>query len=338
MSPCVQISVVMPVYRCEGSLQELHRRLTETLRRLGVTYELVFIDDRSPGEDWAILQRLAMIDPHVHAFRLSRNFGQQAAITAGLAQAVGKWVVVMDADLEDPPEEIPRLYELAQTGYEIVYGKRRVRQHSPLRRLCSNLYFKLLGMLTQCYIDSDYGTFTLLSRKVVNAFLTVGDVDRHYLLILHWLGYSSAVLEYDRHGRLHGRSAYSMISLVTHAFSGLFFQTTLLLRWIVYLGFMISGCGVALAAAYTYRYYAYNVFPLGWTTLVVLQLLLAGFIIMSTGVSALYIGKVFQQVKARPLFVIAETAHEESRGRHLVCDELPHRPSEIDDARLSLRA
>lgn len=304
------ISVVVPIYRCADSLSELYRRLKSTLVESEIEFELVFIDDRSPDNAWGILQELATNDSRVKVVRLSRNFGQQAAITAGLEYAAGEWVVVMDGDLEDPPEQIPELYKKATEGFDIVYAKRKSIQHSSLRKLASRLYFVLLSRLSQVEIDERHGNFTIISRRVVQSFLRFTDVDRHYLLILKWLGFNSAAIEYDRDIRVHGKSAYSLFSLVQHAFDGLFFQTTILLRWIVYLGFLVSLSGLTLAMYYVVRYFTNGSFPLGWTTIVVLLLVLSGFIITSTGVAALYVGKVFRQVKGRPLYLVSDCLNQ----------------------------
>ncbi len=298
-----EISVVIPVYKCDKCLWRLYERLTATLQGMGVTYELVFVEDLSPDSSWPTLSAIARQDSAVKAYKLSRNFGQHAAITAGLAQTNGQWAVVMDCDLEDPPEEIPRLYREAQDGFDVVFAKRRARQHSLFRRLASKVYFALLGVFSKTVIVGEYANLSIISRKVIDAFLRVTDLDRQYLLILYWLGFKSTAIEYDQENRFHGRSSYTLRALIAHAFNGLFFQTTVFLHWIVYLGFGISLLGLLLAAIYVYRYFVLDVTP-GWTTLIVVHLLLGGFIITSTGISALYIAKVFQEVKGRPLFVI----------------------------------
>jgi len=300
----VEISVVIPVYRSEGSLELLYQRLRATLASLTPLWQIVFVEDRGPDGSWAVLERLANADPRVTALRLSRNFGQHAAITAGFTRSVGKWTVVMDCDLQDPPEVISRLYVAAQDGHDIVFARRTQRTHSLLRKLLAKGYFALLRATTGTRIDERYGTFSIVSRKVVDAYLSFKDRDRHYLFILYWLGFTTTAIDYAQGERMSGHSSYSLSRLLAHAFAGLFFQTTAILRWIVYLGLATSASGALLAFYLIYRYAVYGVRQEGWTSLAVLLLVLSGAVITTTGVAGLYTGKMFEQVKERPLFVV----------------------------------
>ena len=299
----VEISVVVPVYGCRESLGPLHQRLSAALRAITPSYEIVLVDDCDRQGSWEAAAELARADRAVKAYRLSRNFGQHAAITAGLAQCTGRWAVVMDCDLQDPPEMIGALYRAAQAGSDIVLARRKRKHHSAFRRLAARVYFRLLRVLAAARLDGEFGSFSIISRKVIDAFLRFQDRDRHYLFILNWLGFPTATIEYEHAARHSGESSYSLDALIRHALGGLFFQTTVLLRWIVYVGFWVSCSGFLLAAYYIYMYFARSVSP-GFTSLAVLILVIGGFIIMSTGVTGLYIGKVFEQVKGRPLYVI----------------------------------
>jgi polyisoprenyl-phosphate glycosyltransferase len=300
-----ELSVVVPVYGCRDCLRPLHARLRPAVEGITRDYEVVFVDDRSADGSWDVLCELALSNPAVRLIRLSRNFGQHAAITAGLARAAGRWVVVMDCDLQDPPEDIARLYAKAQEGYDLVLAKRKTHQQSRLRRFAATTYFRARSFFMRLDVDPHYATLSILSRKVVRAFLDVRDVDRQYMLILHWLGFDRAVIDIEPSERAAGKSAYSFRDLVRVAVDGFFFETTILLRWIVYLGFAIAFSGVALAAFFIVSYFVFD--PLsGFTSLAVLILLISGFIIISTGVTGLYIGKIFGQVKSRPLYVIDE--------------------------------
>ena len=298
-----ELSVVVPVYGCASCLPQLHERLTAALASVTERYELVLVDDRSPDGAWGTLRDLAERDPAVKAVRLSRNFGQHAAITAGLAHSSGRWTVVMDCDLQDPPEEIPRLFAKAQEGYDIVFTRRKGRQGSFFRREASRLYFRLLNLALKTNMSHEIGAFSIVSRKVVDASLEVRDVERNYVMTLYWLGFEHTSIEFDYVERYAGASAYTFGALVRFAFEGLFFQTTTFLRWIVYLGFFISLAGTLLALFLVVNYFVGSPYA-GWTSLGVLILLLSGFIIVSTGVTCLYIGKIFTQVKGRPLYVV----------------------------------
>ncbi len=308
----VELSVVVPVYGCASCVAELHRRLRASLESIAASFELIFVDDRSPDGAWETLREIAAHDSAVKAYRLSRNFGQHAAITAGLAQSSGRWVVVMDCDLEEPPELIPRLYEEAQGGFEIVQTSRTSRKHPIGRRLASRLY-RYLTLETQS--PADHGTMSMVSRKVVNALLSLRDKDREYLLMLDWLGFDRTSIEFEHQSRTEGRSSYDMRRLFGVAMSGVAFRTTVLLRWVVTLGFVIALGGFGLAV-YDIYVYATGDTPSGYTSLAVLLLLLTGFIIVSLGVVGLYVGRIFEQVKGRPLFVIDE--HTGEAPRHSV--------------------
>jgi dolichol-phosphate mannosyltransferase len=270
------------------------------------SYELILVDDRGPGRAWEIIEQLARQDRAVRGIRMSRNFGQHAAITAGLEQAAGRWAVVMDCDLQDPPENIHRLFQKALEGNDIVYAKRKQKQHSWLKQATAHLYFRVLNAFTKQNIDGEYGSFSLISRRVIDAYLKFEDRERHYLFILYWLGFPSTHIEYEHAQRHSGKSAYTVSSLIIHAINGVFFQTTILLHWIIYAGLAVSSAGLVLAVYFVYRYFSESVLP-GWTSLVVLILILGGMILVSNGIIGLYIGRIFDQVKGRPLYVVQET-------------------------------
>jgi glycosyltransferase involved in cell wall biosynthesis len=301
----IELSVVIPVYRCESCLRELHRRLTESLEWTAGSYELIFVEDRGPDGSWEVLRSLSDGDPHARAYRLSRNFGQHAAITAGLSKSRGRWTVVMDCDLQDPPEDIRRLHAKASEGYEIVLARRARKSSSLFRRAASRAYFALMNFFTGTSIDPSHGSFSIISRKVVDAFLDFRDRDRHYLFVLYWLGFDRASIEYEHAARPDGKSSYTFRRLMGHAIEGMFFQTTVLLRGVIYSGLVLALLGAATAVYFAIARIAGTAYP-GWTSLVVLLLLIGGLITVSTGVTGLYIGRVFNEVRRRPLFVIDE--------------------------------
>ena len=299
--------MVVPVYGCRECIRELHRRVCETLEPLTSDFELVLVDDGSPDDVWPLLRELTSIDARVVALRLSRNFGQHAAITAGLAASRGRWVGVMDCDLQDPPEEIPRLYAKALEGYDVVLSRREERVQSLPRRLAASAYFRFHNKLARGNLHTNYTNLSLISRKVVDSFLALRDQDRQYLLILHWLGFRRAEIEVKQFDRHAGQSSYSFRQLARVALDGVFFQSTVLLRWIVYVGFTVALVGTLLAAYALLSWITGHQLP-SWTALPLFGLFLAAFIIISGGVTGLYVGKIFEQVKGRPLFVVDEIA------------------------------
>ena len=308
-----ELSVVVPVYQCKDCLRPLQERLAAAAAQITPDFELVYVDDRSSDGSWDVLVDIARDDPRVRLVRLSRNFGQHPAITAGLAEATGKWVVVTDCDLEDPPEEMHRLYAKALEGYDFVLARRRRRHQPVFRRLAANVYRRLANLLAGTDIDPQLTNLSIVSRRVVQEFLRLGDQDRQYVLILLWLGFNHAVIDVDQDPRHAGESSYTFSELVRVALDGLFFQTTRLLRWIVYAGFVVAIAGFVLAAVVLLRYIVDEP-PQGWTSLAVLVLILGGFTIASTGVAGLYVGKIFNQVKGRPLYVVDERRGEAEPG------------------------
>jgi dolichol-phosphate mannosyltransferase len=305
----VELSIVVAVYGSVECLRALYERLVQALSAVE-SFEIVFVDDASPDGAWSVLEELAARDRRVRAIRLSRNFGQHAAITAGLEESQGDWIVVMDCDLQDPPEEIPRLYQRAMEGYDIVFARRKRRRDSRFRRWAASAYFRLMNKFVGTDIEGEYGTFSVISRPVRDAYLAIGDKGRHYLFILYWLGFAQTAVDVPHAAREAGQSSYTFTKLIRHAVDGVFFQTTVLLRWIVYFGFLVALAGVLLAGVFVLILVFGDPYP-GWTSLAVLILIVGGFIIMSTGVTGLYIGKIFDQVKDRPLYVVAERAGSE---------------------------
>jgi glycosyltransferase involved in cell wall biosynthesis len=301
----VELSVVVPVYGCAGTLRELHRRLTDVLSGLVDSYELVLVDDRSNDGAWPIMQELAETDDNVVACRLARNFGQQIAISAGLEQCCGKQAVVMDCDLQDPPESIPALYARAREGFDIVYAKRKSSHQSVDRRALNKLYFNLLQLVSGRPFDGELGSFSIISRRVIDTFLRFKERDRHYLMVLGWVGFDTSTIEYQRDVRREGRSSYSLRQLLSHAVSGLLFTTTRLLYWVIYAGIGMALIGLLLAVFFMVRWYSDGALP-GWTSLIVVQFLVGGVIILCLGVASLYIAKIFEAAQQRPLYILQD--------------------------------
>ena len=297
------ISVVVPVYGCAACLAQLCAQLEPVLASISDRFEIILVDDRSPDGSWDVLAELARTHPSVRAIRLSRNFGQHIAITAGLAQARGDCAVVMDCDLEDPPACIPRLLAKLDEGYDLVLARRMARRHSPARIFLARAYFRLLARLTGERFEGSFGTFSVLSRKVIDSFLRFEEKERHYLFILRWLGFNAGVIDYEQQGRAAGSSSYTLGRLWRHALDGILFQATTTLRWIVGAGFLFAASGLGMAVYYAWRRIFHTSLP-GWTSLFVLVLVSTGMILISLGFIGLYVGKIFNQSKQRPLYVV----------------------------------
>lgn len=298
-----EISVVIPSYNCNNCLEELCLRLTQVLEGLVSSFEILIVDDRSPDGSWPLVESLSARFPSVRGIRLSRNFGQHIAITAGVKRARGNYVVLMDCDLQDPPERIPDLYNKVKQGYDLVLAKRVERTHSRFRVVAAKAYFGLLSKLTGESVDGSYGTFSILSRPVADAYLQFPERDRHFLFILRWIGFNCGTIEYA-HGERHaGASSYNLTKLVKHALNGMFFQTSVFLTWIIKAGLFCTACSFILGIYFIYRYLTASALP-GWTSLAVAIMFSTGLILASVGAVGVYVSRIFEAAKGRPLYLI----------------------------------
>lgn len=308
------ISVVVPVYGCATCLAELCRQLDTQLSKLSRDHEIILVDDRSPDESWPHLEQLRTVYPGITSIRLSRNFGQHLAITAGLAAAKGDVTIVMDCDLQDPPALIPAMLAKLAEGYDLVLARRVSRHHSHFRVLAAKIYFSLLSRATGQSIDGTHGTFSALSRKVVDAFLLFKEKDRHYLFILRWLGFKVGEVDFEHAERHSGSSSYNLSKLISHAIDGIMFQSTIFLRWIAVLGIAFALLGILVGADLVWNAIFHAVLP-GWTSITVLLLLSTGAILLSIGIVGLYTAKLFDQMKQRPLYIVDELIPRQSTWR-----------------------
>ena len=302
-STSAAFSVVVPVYRCAGCLEDLCDRLERVLDSITTRYEIILVDDRSPDNAWQNILDLQKNHKSVRGVRLSRNFGPHMAISAGLFAARGDLAVVLDCDLQDPPEMIADLYTKLQEGYDFVVARRIKREHSSFRVIGAKTYFWLLNRLADNKIDGSYGSFSILTRKVIDAYLSFEERERHYLFILRWLGFHSGTVDYPHQARSHGPSSYSLSRLIRHAVDGVFFQSTILLKWIAVTGLLFAAARGVSILALTYQYFTSGSQP-GWTSLAVLIFFSTGLLLIGLGVVGIYIGKIFEQVKGRPLYMV----------------------------------
>ena len=250
------------------------------------------------------MRELADMDERVVACRMSRNVGQQLAITAGIEQGRGAYAVVMDCDLQDPPEAIPLLWD-ARQDVDIVFAKRKSDHQSAVRLLGNQLYFQLLSWITGRRFDGELGSFSLISRRVMDAFLHFNEQDRHYLMILLAIGFDSRTIEYERAIREIGSSAYNFRKLLSHAVSGVMFSTTRVLHWVIYTGVAMATAGVLLAAVLVVQLLMFSPLP-AWTVLVVAQLIVGGILALCIGATGLYVGRIFEEVRRRPLYFLQD--------------------------------
>lgn len=299
------LSIVSPVYRAEKLISELVRRIKVSMATLTENYEIILVDDCGPDDSWSRIVEQAALDPRVRGLRLSRNFGQHKAITAGLAQTRGEWIVVMDCDLQDKPEEIPNLYNYAvNEGYDLVFARRVERQDSWLKRTGSRAFYQVLSYLTGTRQDPAIANFGIYHRKVVKAVLAMGDSIRYFPTMVRWVGFKSGGLAVDHAERPEGKSSYSLRGLINLALDIMLSYSDKPLRLTVKLGLGISGAAFLMVVITLFRYLHGDIWEPGYTSLVISIWFLAGLTLSVLGMVGLYIGKNFEQAKNRPLFIV----------------------------------
>jgi glycosyltransferase involved in cell wall biosynthesis len=303
----VHVSVVVPLYRCEECVAELYSRLVISLEAITGSFEIVLVNDGSPQDDWVLMRQIALRDPRVKAINLSRNFGQHYALSAGLAHAGGDWVVVMDGDLQDPPEEIATLYAKAIEGHDIVFGRMPVRAGSLFKRATSRAFSSMLGFLMDEKLDNAVTHFSIVSRDVVRNLRRFQERNRSYAFLLRWLGFDVAYVDVKHHARHAGTSSYTLPKLLRHASELVVSQSDKPLRLSINFGFAVALLAFAYGLFMILRYLFHGTPPTGWTSLIVSIYFLGGLGFMALGIVGLYIGSIFEETKHRPLYVIKET-------------------------------
>jgi dolichol-phosphate mannosyltransferase len=308
----MDISVVIPVYGCRACLPDLHRRLVASLSEITTSYEIILVNDACPQNSWEVIKEIALKDPHVKGIDLSRNFGQIRAITAGLHYAEGDWVVVMDCDLQDKPEEIAKLWAKAQEGYDVVLTRRAVRQDSFLKKLSSKTFYWVYGYFTNGAFDGSMGNFSLSRRMVMDNYKRMGDQNRAFILFIKWMGFRSAVVDIDHAERAAGRSSYTLRKQLRLALEVITTQSNKPLILSIRLGFAVSLLAFLYGIYMVSRYLVFGISVAGWTSTIVSIYFVGGIIMAQLGILGLYVGYVFDQTKGRPIFIVRELVQHET--------------------------
>lgn len=300
------ISVVLPVHNEAGTLPELHRRLTAALSGVGA-YEVVLVDDGSTDDSWFHLVELAKNDPHVELLRLSRNFGHQAALTAGLDAARGEAVIVMDADLQDPPEAIPSLIAKWHEGFDVVYGVRTIREGETRFKLwTAAAFYRALRSISHVDIPADAGDFRLLSRQAVDALALMPERARFLRGMTSWVGFRQVAVQYEREARYAGKTNYSRRRMITLALDAITSFSTAPIRIVTSLGFLLVLFCAGVLAWTVYVKLFTDTAVAGWTSLLAVVLLLGGMQFVALGVIGQYVARIFEEAKQRPLYLVSE--------------------------------
>lgn len=302
------LTIVIPVYNEEHGLSGLLQRLIPVLDATGASYQVVFVDDGSSDGTLACLRAANRADPRVTAIALSRNFGKEIAVTAGLRMATGEVTILMDADLQHPPELIPTLIEGWRSGHDIVYGARRDRDaDSPLRRMFSLVYYRLFKALSGTRLHENGGDFRLFSRRAREAFNRLGERARFNKGLYAWIGFSAYAVPFEVPGRADGGgSKWSLRRLARFAIDGLASFSTLPLRVWSVLGLAVSLFAFGYAVFFLVKTLMFGVDVAGFPTLIISILFLGGVQLISLGVMGEYLGRIYDEVKGRPLYLVAE--------------------------------
>jgi glycosyltransferase involved in cell wall biosynthesis len=303
-----EISVVLPVFNEEGGLPELYRRVKSVLVEMALPHEVIFVNDGSRDRSWLGILELANQDRDVKAVNLSRNFGHQVAITAGIDVSRGATVVVMDSDLQDPPELIPALYEKYREGFDVAYAQRRKRDGETwFKRATATLFYRLIRRMTTIEIPVDTGDFRLMSRRVVDELKRLHEHSRFVRGLVTWLGYNQIAVVYDRDRRYGGDTKYPISKMMKFALDGITGFSSQPLRLASHAGLLFASLSLALMVGLmAYKVAGGQGLVPGWTSLAVAVLFLGGLQLLAIGILGEYIGRIYEEAKHRPLYLIRD--------------------------------
>ncbi|MBT0549775.1 glycosyltransferase family 2 protein [Riemerella anatipestifer] len=304
------ISIVSPVYRAEKILPTLVAEIHRVMQKIAEPYEIILVDDRSPDNSWEVMKALSAESENLKVYRLSRNFGQHATIFAGLSRVSGDWVVVMDCDMQDQPKEIEKLYKKAKEGYKIVTARRRQRKDKLLKILSSNIFYRLFNYLSGMKINREVANFGIYHREVIEAVKSIGDYIKFFPLFINFVGYTTASIEVEHSKRGEGKSSYNFRKLVSLAFNVIFSFSDKPLRLFVTFGGLVSLLSLLMGLWYLYKFAMGYIVEPGFTSLILSIWFLSGVLISCIGVLGIYLGKAYNQMKNRPVYIIEE--HYES--------------------------
>lgn len=302
----IKLSIVSPVYRAEKMVHMLVERIVKSVTTITEDFEIILVNDASPDASWSVIEHECAQDKRVKGINLSRNFGQHYAITAGLHYAKGEWVVVMDCDLQDRPEEIPALYQKALEGCDIVYARRVDRQDKGLKKLSSTIFHKTFDWLSGSTTDKTIANFGIYKQCVIAEYNRMPERARSFPSLIKYLGFTQIAVDVQHAERAEGKSSYNLYKLLKLSFDIIISNSNKPLRMAVGLGFCMSVLSFLLALYNVIaRLIGFISFP-GYTTTVFSIWFVGGLMLFVMGILGLYVGKIFDQVKGRPLFVVKD--------------------------------
>ncbi len=305
----MKLSVVIPVYGCREALEELYERLVKSLNEITNDYEIILVNDCCPQNSIEIIQKICDKDKRVIGIELSRNFGQMKAILAGLEHSTGDWVVVMDCDLQDRPEEIINLYNKTKEGYDVVFARKKKRKDNFFKILISKIFYKIYSFATDVKYDSTLCNFSIINRKVVDSYCKMREEHRAYVIYIQWLGFKQTAIDVENDKRKAGKSSYNFKKRFKMAMDIIFSQSDKVLKAIVFMGFLITLISLIAVLVIVVNYFIHKVAE-GWSSIIATMCLMSGIIIFTVGIVGIYIGNIFVQSKNRPLYIIRNIFNE----------------------------
>jgi len=304
----VKISVITPVYKAKKIVPVLVKKISSSVSSITDDYEIILVDDGCPQNSWSAISDECIKGHKIKGIKLSRNFGQHAAITAGLELSKGEWIIVMDCDLQDKPENIPQFYQKAVEGqFDMVVGKKVSRKDNIFRKIESFLFYKFLEKLTGVKLSIGVGNFGIYQRKVIDNFLKLSEEFRSFGIQIKWLGFSRFEFPIESNPRYEGRSSYTFITKWKLAMNTITSFSNRVLSGIISIGFIIFLVALILLIIKTTKIWFYRDQVAGWTSIMLSIYMSLGIIISCIGIVGVYIGKIFSEVKRRPIFIIKET-------------------------------
>ena len=304
------LSIISPVYRAQGLIRELVDRITKAVNSITPDFEIILVEDGSPDNSWLEINQIAKTNPKVKGFKLSRNFGQHYAITAGLDQAKGEWIVVMDCDLQDQPEEIPNLYRKALEGYDAVLARRANRQDGFFKKLSSKIFYRTLAYLTGSQQDESIANFGIYHQKVIAQITQMRESIRYFPTMVRWVGFRQTTLDVAHAPNEERGSSYNFRRLFNLALDIMLAYSDKPIRLTVKLGAIVALTGFIFAIFTLIRYLQGEIIVAGYASLIISLWLLTGFILITLGMVGLYIGKTFEGVKQRPIYIIGQSTDD----------------------------
>ena len=304
MSVNLLISVVIPVFRAEQMVDELVSKISIELLKISDKYEIILVEDGSPDNSWQKIKENCIKDTRVKGIKLSRNFGQHNAITAGLDYSKGEWVVVLDCDFQDDPVYIPKLYNEVVKGYDIVFAKRIDRTDGIIKKLSSKFFYKVFSYLTDSNFDGSIGNYGIYHRKSIDAILSMKEPFKIFSLMARWVGFQTTTLNVPHGARIEGKSSYTYSKLINLAFIIILTYSQKPLLVTVKTGLLISSLSIIYTIYNITEWYLGKITVLGYASLIASVWFIGGIIIFTLGVLGLYLGKAFEGIKNRPVFIV----------------------------------